>query len=64
MAESTIREFGLAGGVFKEALMTAVGLYGAILSKIVYNLHNYHPKPKYLIFGSFGPLGLNLNPKP
>ena len=22
------------------------------------NLHNYYPKPKYLIMGSFGPLGL------
>ena len=21
-------------------------------------LHNYYPKPKYLIIGSFGPLGL------
>ena len=21
------------------------------------NLHNYYPKPKYLIIGSFGPLG-------
>ena len=22
------------------------------------NLHNYYPKPEYLIIGSFGPLGL------
>ena len=24
-------------------------------------LHNYYPKPKYLIIGSFGPLGYYLN---
>ena len=27
------------------------------------NLHNYYPKPQYLIIGSFGPLGKTLNPK-
>ena len=26
------------------------------------NLHNYYPKTKYLIIGSFGPLGKPLGP--
>ena len=27
---------------------------------MVIRLYNYYPKPKYLIIGSFGPLGLLL----
>ena len=27
------------------------------------NLHNYYPKPKYLIIGSFGPLGSLQGPR-
>ena len=30
-----------------------------ILSQIV-NLHNYYPKPEYLVIGSFGPSGLRV----